>query len=161
MLADRFSLIVVSQATASAVAAVVATPDELSPQAQDQALDLLGSIASQGSLVTPGTAGSVAGGLSSVVSSVEIGARRRRRLLAADEQQPADPRFSRAMDVVSGLADSLASILSVPGEESIMVSASALQVRPHLIADESRLMVQCLELRLIKQRSFPASPLCR
>lgn len=124
------------QATASAVASVVAAPEELTPEAQDRALSLLGGIASQGQLVTPAAATNVAAGLSGVVASLDLAARRRRRMLA--EQQPggaappplpADPRFQQVMRVVDGLADSVRQILAVPGEEGVQITSSSLRVR--------------------------------
>lgn len=126
------------QATANAIAAVVGAPEELTPQAQDQAISLLGSIASQGDLVTAATATSVAAGLSGVVSSVgaDVAVRRRRRLAEAGGRRlvdaapaPADPRFGSVMDVVSGLAGSIGMALSVPGEEAVSITSSALQAR--------------------------------
>jgi hypothetical protein len=125
------------QATASAIATVVASPAELTPAAQEQALKLLGSIASQGDLVTAATANKVAAGLSGVIASVDLDTSRRRlqrrRLAQASGVEPApvsaDPRYLQIMNVVDGLAASLGKAMTVPGEEAVTIASSALQVR--------------------------------
>lgn len=143
------------QATAAAVEALVSTPEELTPPAQERALSILSAVASKGALVSQTTADSVADSLSSVVTAVEalekmsdLSAHRRRGLAARAEEGvgytggssnthgperdglvPADPRLRKVMGVVGDLATSLAQAIAVPGEEAILVTASALQAR--------------------------------
>lgn len=139
------------QATATAVAELVAKPEELTGPAQTRALEVLSNVASKGSIVSPSTAGSIASALSNVVKAAKnlaaLSIGRRRSLLAgqpsagsagnssnstedsAQENDGVDPRLKQVMGIVGQLASSLTQAITVPGEEAIFVTSSALQAR--------------------------------
>ncbi len=130
-------------ATSALVADLVSSPSQLSSSGAASALNVLGSLAAAGDVVSPAAAQRVAGALSAVAFAPPAApsALRRRRLSTA----ATTTNFGAVLVVLQGLAASQAASLAVPGQEPATVSTDAIQMSVGLeVPDGVRLRASSL-----------------